>query len=447
MNMEIKFKGLPFVPEKGQIIYYEEKRDSKANKFIRNNYDWLVALFAKHDLEFCYMPIKAKELISYYAPNASEEEIAANMQPLSTYAVNPSLDGPALVFALDIPVKDDDGNTVLQCVPIVTTWYKSTKSTFKDLVLEIKSLESDRSIYYHRLEEEKRNKNRRIRYCRLGSSEDEEYKYPVRYSIADSDDATRESRKSEGGSATDSIKFAIAKREEKPSSGTKFAIMDEPDEPATGFGEFLYSRVTEEDSILYENTPSDSSIKYSRKRPLESNYSRADEKFDTDAQVLIDEIKARIKALQMRGINMVVLHELLNVEIKLSRLRITKDKRIIMVDYSNREIKMTALVKAVFLLFLKHPEGIRFKELSDYYSELFRIYQSLNPRGSLEKQQNSIKEITNPFSNSINEKCARIREAFLGSFDERLSKNYFVTGERGEAKRITLDRNLVIWEE
>lgn len=50
--MEIKFKGLPFEPVQGQVIYYEEKRDGKANRFIRNNYDWLVALFAKHDLEF-----------------------------------------------------------------------------------------------------------------------------------------------------------------------------------------------------------------------------------------------------------------------------------------------------------------------------------------------------------------------------------------------------------
>lgn len=50
----------------------------------------------------------------------------------------------------------------------------------------------------------------------------------------------------------------------------------------------------------------------------------------------------------------------------------------------------------------------------------------------------SIEDVTNPLLNSINEKCARIRSAFVKEFDESLAKNYFVTGERGEAKKITL---------
>jgi hypothetical protein len=48
--------------------------------------------------------------------------------------------------------------------------------------------------------------------------------------------------------------------------------------------------------------------------------------------------------------------------------------------------------------------------------------------------------------NSINEKCARIRSAFIREFDESLAKNYFVTGERGEPKKISLPRDLVVWE-
>ena len=58
----------------------------------------------------------------------------------------------------------------------------------------------------------------------------------------------------------------------------------------------------------------------------------------------------------------------------------------------------------------------------------------------------SIEDVTNPLLNSINEKCARIRSAFVKKFDEGLAKNYFVTGERGEVKKIVLPRDLVIWE-
>ncbi|MBP5508475.1 MAG: hypothetical protein J6Y23_11650, partial [Prevotella sp.] len=79
-------------------------------------------------------------------------------------------------------------------------------------------------------------------------------------------------------------------------------------------------------------------------------------------------------------------------------------------------------------------------------SELLQIYLKLKPIGGRMRQEQSIREITNPCSNSINEKCARIREAFVSNFDERLAKNYYVTGRRGEPKRITLDPSMIIWE-
>lgn len=54
--------------------------------------------------------------------------------------------------------------------------------------------------------------------------------------------------------------------------------------------------------------------------------------------------------------------------------------------------------------------------------------------------------MTNPLLNSINEKCARIRGAFVGQFDDYMARHYYIDGERGQAKRISLPRNLVTWE-
>lgn len=131
----------------------------------------------------------------------------------------------------------------------------------------------------------------------------------------------------------------------------------------------------------------------------------------------------------------------------LSRMSITQDHRIILNDYEGIEIEMEPLVKAVFFLFLKHPEGIRFKQLPDYREELASIYKELRPLGLNKRTLQSIEDVTNPLLNSINEKCARIRAAFVKLFDEHLAKNYFVTGERGMPKKITLPRDLVVWEE
>ena len=55
-------------------------------------------------------------------------------------------------------------------------------------------------------------------------------------------------------------------------------------------------------------------------------------------------------------------------------------------------------------------------------------------------------DVTNPFNNSINEKCARIREAFLSKFDEHLARYYYIDGHKGEPKRIALPTDLIEWK-
>ena len=65
---------------------------------------------------------------------------------------------------------------------------------------------------------------------------------------------------------------------------------------------------------------------------------------------------------------------------------------------------------------------------------------------SAEKIRQSIDALTSPLSNSINEKCARIRAAFVSQFDESLAKYYYIDGKRGEAKKIILDRKLLEWK-
>ena len=129
----------------------------------------------------------------------------------------------------------------------------------------------------------------------------------------------------------------------------------------------------------------------------------------------------------------------------LKKLVISKNYRLFL-DEERKEVHMEPLVKAVYLLFLKHPEGIVFKDLPDYRMELADIYNKVRPWGLNERALRSIEDVTNPLLNSINEKCARIRKAFVKEFDEGLAKNYFVTGERGEAKKISLSRELVVWE-
>ncbi len=140
---------------------------------------------------------------------------------------------------------------------------------------------------------------------------------------------------------------------------------------------------------------------------------------------------------------MSLLHKLIESEPKLSRLVIDKEYKIFLPDYDNVEITMSPLPKALYLLFLYHPEGIAFKQLPDYREELLKIYKKVSNRVTEENILNSIRDITDPTKNSANEKCTRIREAFIKRIDNIYVKQYYITGKKGQPKRITLPRELV----
>ena len=61
--------------------------------------------------------------------------------------------------------------------------------------------------------------------------------------------------------------------------------------------------------------------------------------------------------------------------------------------------------------------------------------------------EKSVMDVTDPTKNTINENASRIRKAFVEQFDKSLAQNYYITGERGEAKKITLPQHLVTWDQ
>lgn len=131
---------------------------------------------------------------------------------------------------------------------------------------------------------------------------------------------------------------------------------------------------------------------------------------------------------------------------KISRLLITDDYKLFLKDYNMKLITMTPLEKSIFILYLNHPEGIPFKCLIDFHDELLSIYRNLTNRADVDKAMESIRDLTNPLSNSINEKVSRIRAAFLTCLTQEIAKNYYIVGKKGCPKKITLDRNLIEYQ-
>ena len=161
------------------------------------------------------------------------------------------------------------------------------------------------------------------------------------------------------------------------------------------------------------------------------------------------------KDLLLKAIGVPLLEEL-RIEAakgKLSKLVITEDYRFVLADY-DQEVELQPVHKAVYLLFLAHPEGIEFKKLSEYREELTGYYMATAKMMDKEKIIEGVDHLVNPLDNAINEKCSRIKKAFLELMDEYRASYYIISSHTQKhiagrvwyerLKVITLPRELVI---
>jgi hypothetical protein len=184
-------------------------------------------------------------------------------------------------------------------------------------------------------------------------------------------------------------------------------------------------------------------------------------------EAIANELKRLVEQLQTAGRTDLLLKALgtplleeLRIEAAkphLSRLLITADFRFVLMDYDNLEIELQPVHKAVYLLFLAHPEGIEFKRLGDYRDELTRYYMTTARWMDRQKIEESVNHLTNPLDNAINEKCSRIKKAFSDVMDDYRASYYIISSHtkkhvNGSAriwyerlKVITLPRELVVF--
>ena len=179
------------------------------------------------------------------------------------------------------------------------------------------------------------------------------------------------------------------------------------------------------------------------------------------SQLVRELVAAGRNDLLLRAIGVSVLEEL-RIEAaksRLSRLLVTKDYRIILVDYGNKEVEMTPVHKAVYLLFLNHPEGIEFKKLCEYRNELLGYYMATAKLMDKQTIAESVDMLVDPLNNSINEKCSRIKSIFLNIMDLYTANYYIISGHTQKhfagsskiwyerLKNVKIPRELVIRED
>lgn len=150
---------------------------------------------------------------------------------------------------------------------------------------------------------------------------------------------------------------------------------------------------------------------------------------------IAEEIRQRVEILRQGGYIELLLHTLgadLVKQINDSRktatplmhLNISDNLRIFIPELDNREMKMPALARALYVFYLRHEEGVEFKFLSEFTEELFSLYRLASNRLDDSRLRATVDSLVNPTENKINECVSRIKTAFLSVMDEYAARNY-----------------------
>lgn len=161
---------------------------------------------------------------------------------------------------------------------------------------------------------------------------------------------------------------------------------------------------------------------------------------------IAEEIRQRVEILRQGGYIELLLHTLgadLVKQINDSRktatplmhLNISDNLRIFIPELDNREMKMPALARALYVFYLRHEEGVEFKFLSEFTEELFSLYRLASNRLDDSRLRTTVDSLVNPTENKINECVSRIKTAFLSVMDEYAARNYCLQMRSKEFRR------------
>jgi len=129
---------------------------------------------------------------------------------------------------------------------------------------------------------------------------------------------------------------------------------------------------------------------------------------------------------------------------QLSRMEIRGlSKTIYLTDLGDLQINLNPKERALYLLYLNHPEGIQRSYLIDYKDELRSYYAQISNQATNELIDIAINRLVDVRDNNMNEVMARIRSKFKNAVGEEQAKDYSITFTPEGTHKILLNRELV----
>lgn len=163
----------------------------------------------------------------------------------------------------------------------------------------------------------------------------------------------------------------------------------------------------------------------------------------SESEELITFVRMAVMELRRREVGEELISGTIARDLKARRIRVTREFRIFV---DGRELHVRPMAKTVFLLFLRHPEGIALKNMWDYREELRSLYSRISKSDDKELIERRMANILDLCSNELNVNISRVNSALAALVDSAQLQSYTISGRHGAPKGISMDRSLVEWD-
>ena len=112
-----------------------------------------------------------------------------------------------------------------------------------------------------------------------------------------------------------------------------------------------------------------------------------------------------------------------------------------------QEISFRPLVRSLFILFLKHPEGILLKERIHFREELEEIYEVIAPHVDAQDRRRRVRRLTDSEENAFSENLSVLNATLDRILPLTQALDVKVQGNNGHHRRVPLSPLQVHWEQ
>lgn len=174
--------------------------------------------------------------------------------------------------------------------------------------------------------------------------------------------------------------------------------------------------------------------------------------------MLREETEEKVRQMNLLGHDSIYRFSLIrgyDEEAHYPSLYIKKDFSIIIsdcVDYIRIDLK-DAIHKAVYLLFLRHQEGIRYEEIYKYREEIIRIYKIFKPSykgsGGGQKTVDNLISCTEGYPQNLVQKISRINGRIIKQIgNKKIAEGYIIQDVGDGLRQVAIaNQKGVIWQE